>query len=720
MANGSAAISVTVDDLSSAVLRKINAGLKSVNTSTNQLAKSAKGVDGKSLTAMQKSTRALGESIADIANGSAFKGITSGFSSVASAAGKVAGAITAIAPPLLALTGAASIAGVVRMTTAWGDFASKLGNVSSKVGAPVDQLQAMENGARRAGVEAGVMTGSIESLSTKLQEMRGGRDAEGVAMFQKFGIALNNADGSARSTIDIYGDLANTMKKFNNPALASKFQGMFLGSTDASLLAYLSKGKDAMNASADASREHGVTTLTQVEAAKKLQTAYADLTQSVEGFGNAIAEKMSPALVEGFQAFSKFLDANREWVGLKMGEYATEFIAWLHDGGWQSTWENIKHIATEIKSFVDAMGGAKTIAEEFLGLWALSKVAVIVGNIGLIGAAIRGVTGLSGISALLGLGGSAAVGAATGAGGVGARVLGSIMGGLGVGGALGGALAYGVYRGATMGPEGTMAAEGSRERLHQDQRRGANLQTQDGFGPDGQPISSSSPLDARARGLLDAIAIGESGGDYTKTYGGGHLADFSNTPAPSHPILSGPNAGLTSSAHGRYQFLNSTWDEAASALGLHDKTPASQDAAAWWLAQRDYTKRTGRDLGIDLKSNDPAMRESIGRNLAGTWTSLNGGIESTVSGSRFAGRLEAAINRQERQGGIQPSGPALDMNPANRGTLAPAAQVSNGSVSINLQGNLPVGITPSVTSTGSGIILNNSLGVSPAFPFGGF
>lgn len=142
--------------------------------------------------------------------------------------------------------------------------------------------------------------------------------------------------------------------------------------------------------------------------------------------------------------------------------------------------------------------------------------------------------------------------------------------------------------------------------------------------------------------LLDTIAGPESGGRYNVIYGGQQFSDMSDHPRAAVPITSGPNAGKTSSAAGKYQFLGSTWDEYKNKLGLPDFSPASQDKAAWALAADTFKSKTGQDLGAVLQSGDPQAIAQVGKVLSPIWTSLPGGIEAGTDTNRFVSAFQQA------------------------------------------------------------------------------
>lgn len=203
---------------------------------------------------------------------------------------------------------------------------------------------------------------------------------------------------------------------------------------------------------------------------------------------------------------------------------------------------------------------------------------------------------------------------------------------------------------------GTPASPPSASAPYVQEERGTSGQRRSTSGDTSQTVRDASITSPAARAFLDTVADKESGGQYNVSYGGGHFQDYSAHPGSSSVITSGPNQGRTSSAAGRYQFTQSTWQEASKALGLKDFSPESQDKAAWWLAQRDYNKLTHRDLSGDINSTDPQVRANIASTLKKTWTSLPGGIEAGGNLADFNTRFdqhlkqEAAANEDRKDG----------------------------------------------------------------------
>jgi muramidase (phage lysozyme) len=151
--------------------------------------------------------------------------------------------------------------------------------------------------------------------------------------------------------------------------------------------------------------------------------------------------------------------------------------------------------------------------------------------------------------------------------------------------------------------------------------------------------------------LLNWVMKGESHG-FNELYRGTHFSDFSDHPANLgwHGDV-GPDGRPTSAAGGP-QFERATWNEAKNTLGLTDFSDVSQTKAGWWLAQRDYNKRTGRDLGQDLKEGH---LDQLVSGLKDTWPSLGKGNEGdqTMYGNQSWGRGMADELRRQGEGDAQ-------------------------------------------------------------------
>ena len=151
------------------------------------------------------------------------------------------------------------------------------------------------------------------------------------------------------------------------------------------------------------------------------------------------------------------------------------------------------------------------------------------------------------------------------------------------------------------------------------------------------PISeenASTELPPEANALLNTISGTESP-DYHTIYGGQKIKDLRKHPGIPVTIKEGPNAGKTSTAAGKYQFLKGTWEAQAAKLGLTDFSPKSQDLAAWNLAKETYANNSNRDLLSDLKSKDAHVHRNIAKTLAPIWTSLPGGIEQGQDADQY-------------------------------------------------------------------------------------
>lgn len=127
---------------------------------------------------------------------------------------------------------------------------------------------------------------------------------------------------------------------------------------------------------------------------------------------------------------------------------------------------------------------------------------------------------------------------------------------------------------------------------------------------------------------------------YHTLVGGSQIDDLSN-----HPNVVGvvtPQGKST--AFGRYQFINPTWQDQQSKYGYQDMSPQNQDSAAWNLAQNTHNRATGGDLATELASGNPDRIASAVGTLAPVWSSLPGGVQQGSGSNNFVQNFQQNLN----------------------------------------------------------------------------
>lgn len=166
------------------------------------------------------------------------------------------------------------------------------------------------------------------------------------------------------------------------------------------------------------------------------------------------------------------------------------------------------------------------------------------------------------------------------------------------------------------------------------------------------PVSTNLP--AAAIAFLNAISGPESAGRYNVRYTPSGGATFDSY--DQHPRIYEPTRdGRQSSAAGRYQIVASTWDSLG--MGGMPFTPENQDAAAWKLAQQDYSRNTGGgDLLKELQDN--GFTDKVVAALKSTWEGLQSGAGAGKARDWYGDTLRRqGGNTVEQDSGYYPVNP---------------------------------------------------------------
>ena len=257
-----------------------------------------------------------------------------------------------IVPVLGAITGAASLAGIYRLSSSWASFGSSLGFAAQRIGVSSSTLMSLGGAARIAGSSADSLQSGMQTLGQGMWDAIGGRNPELMAAFGALHLGMYNLGGGLKTVDQVTAQVADKIASIPNPMAQAAVATAFYGSAAENLLPFLRLGSRGM---ADYQREaigYGVVNAKGVVAANNLRMAQTRLSLAVEGFGYAVAEKLEPILSPAIAGMANWVSQNRAWIATDIGRHVSDFVAWLKKIDWTAVKKGFDSLIDRAEHFL--------------------------------------------------------------------------------------------------------------------------------------------------------------------------------------------------------------------------------------------------------------------------------------------------------------------------------------------------------------------------------
>jgi muramidase (phage lysozyme) len=633
----------------------------------------------KRITAMRAPMDRMSRSISRFVDVSGLRKVAEGFGWIGRAAATAFRAMIAIVPVLGAITSAATIAGIAKLVSSFSAWGRQLTINADQIGASTQTLQQFEDATRLAGGSADDMTESLKGLHDATVRALEGQDPQTLAYFSQLGVNLRDANGAMRTTADLMPEVMQKLQDIKDPTDRARLATALLGGAGMKLVETFRITHRSFGEWMTDARQFTELTQAQLQDMIKFEQAQGRLGVAFDHLGQQVAAVLANNFTPLFNHLSEFVTTHQPQIIAAVDQLSARFAKWLDNPDmWKNIGDGITKTIDGLQWMVDHLDTILQVAEDIALLFAVKWAVGIVASIAQVVAAIGTIAGGTAVGTGL-LGALGAVAAL-------ASVL-ALKGDTGPGGP--GPATPEQKRDAAKAVEDANKGTGYTGNFWHDMgvgiSRGAGavwdriVKGPESIRPPASPSSftpTAPELTPEGKGLLTTIAAHESRGDYSVLYGGGHFA------GTQFPQWAGQD---NSHAAGAYQFQPGTFGGVQRARpDITDFSPANQDRAAWYLAQQDYHRRTGRDLTVDLK--DPSKAQDIANALQPTWTSTNK--------PGWAQQLEKNLGAQAKAPPVA-SAPPVAMPP----TTPPV----NGSVNVDITHRNPPP-NAAVTATGSGAV----------------
>jgi hypothetical protein len=350
----------------------------------------------------------MSRSISRFVDVSGLRKVATGFEWIAKSVGAVFRSLSAVVPLMGAITGAASIAGMVKLVSSYAAWSRELVQTADNIGITTQQLQQFEDATRLAGGNASDMDQSLKSLHDNLADLNIGRGsfAETAQMLNRLGVNARDATGHLRSAGDLMPELIAKIAALKDPADRARIATGLLGAEGDKLVeTFRQSSQSFAQWFSDASRYKELTdeqkkSLQQFsEAQGRVGVAFDHLGQQISIM---IAQHFGPLL----QRFAIFVEKHTPDILHALDQLSTRFAAWLESIKWEDVEAGITKFIDSLKwvwkHLDDIKLAAEVIATLFVVKWGVGIVRAIGGVDTALGVAGVGAAGGSGLLGSLG------------------------------------------------------------------------------------------------------------------------------------------------------------------------------------------------------------------------------------------------------------------------------------------------------------------------------
>lgn len=270
--------------------------------------------------------------------------------------------------------------GAIRATQAAMDYAGSIQDAADRTGASVEGYQAMANMLGLVGGTAEDAEMAFTKFNKGVAEGSSGADKNFAGLMKKLGIPLKNAKGELVGLTDVLPELAAGFAKNKNPAIQTRMAMELWGKSGTKMIPLLNGLADG-----SISLEQAMKDIVNKQAITDLDNMGDSITalgtKTKNTLTNALA-KMVPVIQPIIDSMSRWISENQEFLQSQIAGAITEVANAIKQVNWVETFKGIQATVADIRDFINAIGGVKTLIYGLGLAWAAGPIAALMSIMG--------------------------------------------------------------------------------------------------------------------------------------------------------------------------------------------------------------------------------------------------------------------------------------------------------------------------------------------------
>jgi len=262
------------------------------------------------ITQMRAPIDRMGRSLQQFVDVSGLRKVGDSFRWIASAAATAFRAISSVLGPMGVLTGAATLAGMVKLVSSFADWNRKLEENADRAGISARELQVFRDAITLAGGSADDMTETLKTLADTSAGAFRGSNTDALQWFQRAGIALTDANGKLKTSTQLLPEVVRYLDSLKNPSDRAAAAAALLGDAQAKVYESFKQSGKSLDDWVTQARQYKQLTEEQRATLDRFTLAQGKLQVAMEHLG----QQASVTLAKGFTPFveklAEFVDKN--------------------------------------------------------------------------------------------------------------------------------------------------------------------------------------------------------------------------------------------------------------------------------------------------------------------------------------------------------------------------------------------------------------------------
>ena len=362
------------------------------------------------IAAMRAPMERLSKQVTRFVDVSGLGKIAKGFEWIKSAATSVLRTLVEIVPVLGAITGAASIAGMVKLVSTYTSWSQALTQTADNIGVTTQQLQQFEDATRLAGGNVADMDAGLKSLyDASTRVFRGDASADQVTWFNKLNVNIRDATGHLRSLGDLMPEVVAKIAAMKDPGDRAAASAALLGDANNNLVETFRRSHQSFGQWLTDAGRYTELSDKQKSQLQAFAEAQGHVATSFDHLGQQISATLANNLTPLMNMLGDFVDRHQADIIAAVDRISQAFSDWLQNpDNWKMIQDGLTTVLHGLEWVATHLHAIGVAAEWVAGVFAFKWAVGIVAAIGQVTSAIGTAVGLTGVVAGSGLMGALA------------------------------------------------------------------------------------------------------------------------------------------------------------------------------------------------------------------------------------------------------------------------------------------------------------------------